>query len=126
MTIRKLPSNSNTSGTQRPDTGPGPGPGEGSIALPPAGLPSRNPTASYWLRELSPVLRGHRTTETLPETADVVVVGSGITGAFASWFLKKGGYYAGEKAEGEDGGDVGRVVMLEAREVCGGATGRVS
>lgn len=108
MTIRKLP-----------DTGPKTGEGnpeaeQGNITLAPAGLPSRNPTKSYWLREPEESLLGYRGTADLPETADVVVVGSGITGAFAARFLLEAG-----------GGD-GRVVMLEAREACAGATGRVS
>ncbi|KAK3898535.1 hypothetical protein C8A05DRAFT_37884, partial [Staphylotrichum tortipilum] len=56
---------------------------EGTLTSPPAGLPSRNPTQPYWLAGGgSEVLRGHRGTEELPGTADVVVVGSGITGAF--------------------------------------------
>ncbi|KAK3309139.1 FAD dependent oxidoreductase-domain-containing protein [Chaetomium strumarium] len=106
---------------------------EGTVTLPPAGLPSRKPTQSYWLREPSPVLLGHRTTDALPETADVVVVGSGITGAFAAKFLKEGfpvvpGPGQGEEEE-EDGdekrlGQERTVVMLEAREACSGATGR--
>ncbi|KAK4131155.1 DAO-domain-containing protein [Trichocladium antarcticum] len=100
MTIRRLPDDS------RPDAG--------ALAQPPAGLPSRHPTDSYWLRDPSPVLRGHRTTETLPDAADVVVVGSGITGAFAARFLKE------EEGAGRDAA----VVMLEAREACAGATGR--
>ena len=33
---------------------------------------------------------GHRTTEELPAVADVVVVGSGITGAFAARSLVSG------------------------------------
>ncbi|GAB1313869.1 hypothetical protein MFIFM68171_04079 [Madurella fahalii] len=77
-----------------------------------AGLPSANPTASYWLRDPSPTLLGHRSTADLPDTADVVIVGSGITGAFAARFLKEGG------------GQGKSVVMLEAREACSGATGR--
>lgn len=72
-------------------------------------LPSPNPTHSYWHRE--PRLQGHRTTEELPETAGAVVIGAGITGAFAARFLV------------EKGVDV---VLLEAREVGWGATGRVS
>jgi glycine/D-amino acid oxidase-like deaminating enzyme len=68
---------------------------------------------------------GHRGTAELPETADVVVVGSGITGGFAARFLLEGeGVGEGGKGEGE--GEGLRVVMLEAREVCSGATGRVS
>lgn len=79
----------------------------------PAGLPVNNPSDSYWLTEPSPILLGHRTTKDLPQAVDVVIVGSGITGAFTAHCLK-------EKAP-----DL-KVVMLEAREACSGATGRVS
>lgn len=79
-----------------------------------AGLPSPNPTRSYWHTEPSSVLLGHRTTPELPATADIVVIGSGITGSFAAHFLKNGG---AKNAS---------VLMLEAREACWGATGRVS
>lgn len=113
-----------------------------------AGLPSENPTKSYWLKDLSPLLEGHRTTAELPAEADVVIVGSGVTGAFVAWFLKMGvdldlGAENGQASE-QDGHDLEgglngeekfdqeersqnnrRVVMLEAREVCSGATGRV-
>ncbi|KAK4246778.1 FAD dependent oxidoreductase-domain-containing protein [Corynascus novoguineensis] len=91
----------------------------GTLTLPPAGLPSRNPTRSYWLREPSAALLGHRSTPELPETADVVVVGSGITGAFAARFLKDGLALDGRGRGGDQ-----RVLMLEAREACSGATGR--
>ena len=77
-----------------------------------SGLPVENPTASYWHREPSEKLLGHRTTTHLPRSADLVIVGSGITGALAAHFLR-------ERAPGLD------VVMLEAREACWGATGRV-
>ncbi|KAM7217784.1 FAD dependent oxidoreductase [Rhypophila decipiens] len=98
----------------------------------PAGLPSANPTKSYWLQNLSPVLGGHRTTPELPAEADVVVVGSGITGAFAAWFLKMSvdsGLDDGLEAEEDDDlnkrkRETPNVVMLEAREACSGATGR--
>lgn len=79
-----------------------------------SGLPSPNPTESYWHKEPSQKLLGHRTTEDLPEAADIVIIGSGITGAFAARFLKHG--------NAKDS----KVVMLEAREACWGATGRVS
>lgn len=102
----------------------------GNVHLPPAGLPSRNPTESFWLRDPSPALLGHRGTAELPETADVVVVGSGITGAFAARFLLQGEASKGAEAEGVEGDGVEEgglsVVMLEAREACSGATGRVS
>lgn len=76
-----------------------------------ANLPTSKSTRSYWHRDPSRILLGHCTTEDLPSTAEVVVVGSGITGAFAAQELVAGGK---------------GVVMLEAREACWGATGRVS
>lgn len=76
-----------------------------------AELPTPNSTHSYWHRDPSKKLLGHRTSEDLPSTADVVVVGSGITGTFAARELVTGGR---------------GVVMLESREACWGATGRVS
>jgi hypothetical protein len=79
-----------------------------------AGLPVPNSTNSYWHQSPSKKLLRHRTTEDLPRTADIVVVGSGLTGSFAAHFLKNG------KAKEQS------VVMLEAREACWGATGRVS
>ncbi|KAI1437524.1 FAD dependent oxidoreductase [Xylaria sp. CBS 124048] len=74
-----------------------------------AELPSPNSTHSYWHRDPSKKLWNHRTTEDLPETADVLVIGSGISGAFAARELVAGGR---------------SVTMLEAREACWGATGR--
>ncbi|KAI1390002.1 FAD dependent oxidoreductase [Hypoxylon trugodes] len=76
-----------------------------------SGLPVDNSTKSYWHKEPSGKLLGHRTTKELPRSADVVIVGSGITGSFAAHFLK------------EKKPDL-NVVMLEAREACWGATGR--
>ncbi|KAI0137958.1 FAD dependent oxidoreductase [Hypoxylon sp. NC0597] len=76
-----------------------------------SGLPVANPTKSYWHKEPSTKLLGHRTTKELPRSADVVIVGSGITGSFAAHYLK-------EKQPDLD------VVMVEAREACWGATGR--
>ncbi|KAF5551962.1 FAD dependent oxidoreductase [Fusarium phyllophilum] len=74
-----------------------------------ARTPSSKSTRSYWHRDPSDRLLCHRTTEELPTTADVVVIGSGITGAFAARELVTGGR---------------SVLMLEAREACWGATGR--
>lgn len=55
---------------------------------------------------------GFKSSETVPESADVVIVGCGITGSSAARFLT------------EQNADLD-VVVLEAREVCWGATGRV-
>ncbi|EHK47311.1 hypothetical protein TRIATDRAFT_154515 [Trichoderma atroviride IMI 206040] len=77
----------------------------------PAGLPVDNPSKSYWLSEPSEMLLGHRTTKDLPQVADILIIGSGITGALAAHFVK-------QKAPNLN------VTMLEAREACWGATGR--
>lgn len=76
-----------------------------------AGLPVPNSTHSYWHREPSSTLLGHRSTPELPATADTIIIGTGMTGSFAARFLK-------ESAPSS------RLVVLEAREACWGATGR--
>lgn len=75
------------------------------------GLPVKNPTLSFWHDVPSP-LASHRP-DTLPSYADVVIIGSGITGTSVARTLLLDG--ANENL---------RIVMLEAREVCSGATGR--
>jgi len=81
-----------------------------------ATLPTPNSTSSFWHSEPSETLLGHCTTKYLPTAADVVIVGSGIAGTLAAWTLL-----------GDEGiGHGKQVVLLEAREACWGATGRVS
>ncbi|KAB5585607.1 FAD dependent oxidoreductase-domain-containing protein, partial [Coniochaeta sp. 2T2.1] len=86
------------------------------------GLPVANPTSPYWLDEPPfPELVDVRS-PTLPREADVVVIGSGIAGAATVWSLL-------HESRGRDGGrEKGKVppkvVVLEARELCSGATGR--
>jgi len=80
------------------------------INLEPSALPSKHALRSFWLSEPSE-LADHRTTAHLPDGADVIIVGSGIAGSLTAYSLL----------------DVDpnlHIVMLEAREVCGGATGR--
>lgn len=79
-----------------------------------ASLPTANSTKSFWHSDPSKILIGHRTTGSLPTEADVVIIGSGISGASAAHFLRQ-----------DDRGKDLNVVMLEAREACWGATGRV-
>ncbi|KAJ6020077.1 hypothetical protein N7522_000152 [Penicillium canescens] len=80
-------------------------------------LPTPHATKSFWLSELSPSLKGYRSTEVIPDQADIAVVGSGISGTFAARELLTTAADQGLKLN---------VVMFEAREVCSGATGRVS
>ena len=84
---------------------------DSSMLLPlPAGLPSPNPTRGYWQEPASP-LAEHRTTSTLPKAVDYAIVGSGITGASIAHGILQNEPDAS-------------VVLLEAREVCSGASGR--
>lgn len=55
-------------------------------------------------------LVNHRTTPDLPSHASAVIIGSGISGAFAAKELTDRGIHD--------------IVVLEAREICSGATGR--
>lgn len=88
-------------------------PSTSSEEFKPAGLPCPNSSASYWHSEPNVFLLNHRTTSSLPETCDIVIIGSGITGASVARYLAQDDRMRGLS-----------VVMLEAREACWGATGR--
>ena len=76
----------------------------------PPGLPRPQPTISYW-QDPPDALAGLRTTDHLPEHADIVIVGSGITGASIAYNL----LVKQPKLS---------IVLLEAREAASGASGR--
>jgi hypothetical protein len=78
--------------------------------LKPCGLPASDYLRSFWL-ENPTVLADHRTTPQLPSDVDVIIVGSGISGTLMAYNLLQ-----------KDPGL--KILMLEAREVCSGATGR--
>lgn len=80
-----------------------------------ATLPTPTSTSSFWHSEPNEYLLGHRTTAELPTKADIVIVGSGITGTSVARFLAED-----ERAKDKN------IVLLEAREACWCATGRVS
>ncbi|KAJ6516668.1 DAO-domain-containing protein [Mycena vitilis] len=82
---------------------------EGGQAFPlPTGM-----SLSYWLQGVraSPFL-DHRTTEALPKTAEVVIIGAGMTGTLIAYELLT-------RPDPPKS-----VVILEARELSSGATGR--
>jgi len=81
----------------------------------PCPLPTPVSSKSFWHSEPDESLLGYRSSEVLPKEVDVVIVGCGITGANAARYLTQS--EAGKGLE---------VMVLEAREVCWGATGRVS
>ena len=76
----------------------------------PPGLPRDNPTISYWQDPPSDIST-QRTTSALPVSADIVILGSGITGAFVAHNLLSRP-------------SPPKVLLLEARTACSGATGR--
>lgn len=52
-------------------------------------LPLPNPTKSFWIEATDSDLRNHRSTPDLPQHVDVVIVGSGYTGATAAYWLHR-------------------------------------
>ncbi|RDB30722.1 Gamma-glutamylputrescine oxidoreductase [Hypsizygus marmoreus] len=85
----------------------------------PAGLPVANATRSFWIDTpgANPLAKEGSQGE-LTSDADVCIIGSGITGVSAAYHLAK--HFEGR----EDGGTPVKVVILEARDFCSGATGR--
>ncbi|KAH7102176.1 FAD dependent oxidoreductase [Auriculariales sp. MPI-PUGE-AT-0066] len=80
-------------------------------------LPVSHPTASFWLNsspDANP-LATQGSTGLLTSDADVVIIGSGITGVFAAYHLAKS--FQDERSSK-------KIVVLEARDFCSGATGR--
>jgi len=75
-------------------------------------LPQDNPTLPFWLTHDSDLAK-HRTTAELPREADVVIVGSGYSGASTAYQLLE-----------KDDGKRPSVVILEARDTSSGASGR--
>ncbi|KAG9201825.1 hypothetical protein G6514_005242 [Epicoccum nigrum] len=104
-------------------------------------FPAPNPVPSYWLRDPSP-LADLRSTPHLPPACDIAVVGAGLAGVLSAYHiltkldaLDAGRSSAGGGADVEHGAqNVGvgagkekkrpRVVLLDARQLCSGATGR--
>lgn len=81
----------------------------------PPGLPVPNPSQSYWLEDPPfPELVDIRS-PALPDHADIVIIGSGITGAAVARSVLQ---------ECEHNGETRKIVVLEARTLCSGATGR--
>ncbi|OMH81155.1 putative oxidoreductase OrdL [Zancudomyces culisetae] len=85
------------------------------------GLPSKNPTQSVWLDE-NP-LKNYKSSEKPPKFTDIVVIGSGFSGASISYHLLVDPRTKINKDARNPASHL-TVTMLEAREPCGGATGR--
>jgi hypothetical protein len=81
-------------------------------------FPVEQPTRAYWQENpLYPSLVNIQSNDgnKLPETADIIIIGSGISGASIAYTILH---------ECEDLKQFKRVVILEARTVCSGASGR--
>jgi glycine/D-amino acid oxidase-like deaminating enzyme len=78
----------------------------------PVGPPVANPLPSYWHNPKSPLANViEPETDKPTQTYDYVIIGSGISGTMVAYNLLKANPSS-------------RIVMIEAREICGGATGR--
>ncbi|KAL8365578.1 hypothetical protein RB595_004408 [Gaeumannomyces hyphopodioides] len=97
-------------------------------ATPP--LPHAAPTLPFWLLDPPHPELVDRQSGELPREADVVIVGSGISGAAVARSLLKSAQHdqTQEQQDEEPGGGdkkgLPRIVVLEARRLCSGATGR--
>lgn len=85
----------------------------GSIDTP-AGLPVGNPTIPFWRTEVHP-LDDLRTTPELPQQSDIVIIGAGYSGVSIAYHLLK---------KQDQQGQSPSITILEARQICSGATGR--
>ncbi|KAF5374253.1 hypothetical protein D9758_004538 [Tetrapyrgos nigripes] len=81
--------------------------------VPPPFPKAKGQSLSYWLQGVraNPLL-DHMTTEDVPKEAEVVIIGSGMTGALTAFTLLS------------SSNPPSSIVMFEARELCSGATGR--
>src|SRR4051812_44305680 len=79
------------------------------------GLPVANPTVAFWQEDPPFPELVNIQSEKLPDKADIVIIGSGITAAAIARTVLHESHRTGETR---------RVVVCEARTLCSGATGR--
>ena len=75
--------------------------------------PAAGYTEPFWRTEVDP-LDSHQSSPDLPAETDILIIGGGYAGASAAYHL----------CDGTSQAESPRVVLLEARELCSGATGR--
>ncbi|TLD15245.1 hypothetical protein PspLS_10676 [Pyricularia sp. CBS 133598] len=85
--------------------------------IPPNRTPVPNPVPSFWTATPSP-LGDHRTTPDLPTTSDIVIIGAGFAGVATAYHILK--QQQGSTAQKP----LPSILILEARQICSGATGR--
>lgn len=79
-------------------------------------FPSKNSTLPFWRTELHE-LDDHRSTEELPTSCDILIIGGGYAGIAAAYHLLCGD-------EANSGSPRPSIVLAEARQSCSGATAR--
>jgi hypothetical protein len=80
------------------------------------GFPVPNHTLSYWRSELHPI-DSYCSSEDLPSSCDIAIIGAGMTGVSTAYHLSR--LHAANSSAQKPS-----IVILDAREVCSGATGR--
>ena len=75
--------------------------------------PVDNATVPYWRSQLHPIDE-HRSTKELPSECDVAIIGAGLSGVATAYHL----------LNNKESDSSPSVVLLEARQVCSGATAR--
>ncbi|PVU96341.1 hypothetical protein BB561_001235 [Smittium simulii] len=86
------------------------------------GLPHPTPTRSVWLDE-NP-LKTYKASAKLPEFSDIVIIGSGFSGTSVAYHLLVEPKTKLKPNALLNKSNIPSVTLLEAREACGGATGR--
>lgn len=80
------------------------------------GVPKDATTSSFWLQEPHPQFTD-KSSAPLPAEADIVIIGSGVTGASIARTLLQSHTTSSSPSQL-------KILMLEARDICSGATGR--
>ncbi|GAA5870969.1 hypothetical protein JCM8547_000044 [Rhodosporidiobolus lusitaniae] len=91
--------------------------------VPPSAPPVPHPLDSYWTAHYTSSLTSHNAAGPIPGKADLVIIGSGLTGSCAAAELVE--KLLEEPVRDEQGRvRTVKVVVIEARKFCSGATGR--
>ena len=78
------------------------------------GLPAENPLSSYWLKDPHP-LAAFRSSDNVPSQCDIAIIGTGMAGVTTAYHILSDPTFGATKP---------KIVLLEARQACTGATGR--
>jgi len=89
------------------------------------GIPDPKRTSEpFWLKDPHPQISNAQS-DSLPEEADIVIIGSGITGTSIAYnIFEHSNHVPSSLSTSKKSPATPSVVMLEARSACSGATGR--